>query len=219
MDALLETLREVVGRTRTGVAEGLGGGLRGASDGELLEVMVLTGELGRLHDAILIEATGAVVRRSETPERDLRLTTRMGCHDVSELVQRLTRVAPGSAARLQRAARAVPIPESILGEPLPPVPPGMRQALIDGEVGLDGLLAVAGPLAGLGDRVGRDLVLTADAALAAEARGAGPGGAPPACADLLRVQAQVWATVLDQDGAEPREKKALRLRSFTLGRP
>ncbi len=96
MEALLETLREVVERTRAGVAEGLGGGaIRGASDSELLDVMVLAGELGRLQEAILIEATGEVARRSETPERDLRLTTRMGCHDVSELVQRLTRLAPG----------------------------------------------------------------------------------------------------------------------------
>jgi hypothetical protein len=86
-------------------------------------------------------------------------------------------------------------------------------------VGLDGLLAVAGPLGGLGDRVGRDLVLTADAVLAAEARGAGPEGAPPASADLLRVQAQVWATVLDQDGAEPREATQLRRRAAVLGTP
>ena len=110
MDALLDTLREVIERTRAGVAEGLGGGaIRGASDSELLDVMVLAGELGRLHEAILIEATGEVARRSETPERDLRLTTRMGCHDVSELVQRLTRLAPASAARLQRAAKAVAV--------------------------------------------------------------------------------------------------------------
>jgi hypothetical protein len=113
----------------------------------------------------------------------------------------------------------VTIPESILGEALPPVLPAMRAALIDGEVGLDGLLAVAGPLAGLGDRVGRDLVLTADAVLAAEARGAGPEGAPPASADVLHVQAQVWATVLDQDGAEPRESRQLRRRSAVLGTP
>ena len=122
-------------------------------------------------------------------------------------------------SRLQRAAKAVAIPESILGEPLPPVLPAMRAALVDGEVGLDGLLAVAGPLAGLGDRVGRDLVLTADAVLAAEARGEGPDAAPPACADMLRVQAQVWATALDQDGAEPREAKQLRRRSAVLGTP
>jgi hypothetical protein len=220
MEALIDTLRGVIDRTRDGVAEGLAdGAIGGASESELLDLMVLVGELGRLHDAILIESIGEVARRSETPERDLRLTTRMGCHDVGELVQRLTRMAPASASRLQRAARAVAIPQSILGESLPPVLPAMRAALMDGEVGLDGLLAVAGPLAGLGDRVGRHLVLTADAVLAAEARGDGPDGAPTACAGVLRVQAQVWATVLDQDGAEPREAKALRLRSMTLGRP
>ena len=97
--------------------------------------------------------------------------------------------------------------------------PRCAEALVDGEVGLDGLLAVAGPLAGLGDRVGRELVLTADAVLAAEARGEGPDAAPPACADLLRVQAQVWATALDQDGAEPREATQLRMRFVRLGRP
>ena len=129
----------------------------------------------------------------------------MGCHDVSELVQRLTRLAPASAARLHRAAKSVAVPESILGEPLPPVLPAMRAALVDGEVGLDGLLAVAGPLAGLGDRVGRELVLTADAVLAAEARGEGPDVTPPACADLsARCRRRRRRRCLDQDGAEPR---------------
>ena len=181
--------------------------------------MVLAGELARLADALLIESTGEIVRRSQSVERDLRLTSRMGCHDVSELVQRLTRLAPASAARLQRAAKSVTVDESMSGEALPPILPAMRAALTDGEVGLDGLLAVAGPLAGLGDRVGREMVLTADAVLAAEARGEGPDAAPPACADLLRLQAQVWATALDQDGAEPRESTQLRLRSARLGRP
>src|SRR5688572_9651569 len=111
--------------------------------------MVLAGELGRLVGAMLIECTGEIARRSDAPERDLRLTTRMGCHDVSELVQRLTRVAPSSVSRLQRAATAVAIPESLLGEPLPPVLPAMRAALLDGQVGLDRPLAVAGPLAGM----------------------------------------------------------------------
>src|SRR6478735_6750637 len=220
MEARLDSLREVVERARVTVRDGLGeGGIRGSADGELLDVMVLAGELGRLADALLIESTGEIVRRSESPDRDARLTTRMGCHDVSELVQRLTRLAPASASRLQRAAKTVRVDESILGEQLPPLLPAMREALVDGEVGLDGLLAVAGPLAGLGDRVGRELVLTADVVLAAEARGEGPDAAPPACADLLRVQAQVWASALDQDGAEPRETTQLRRRFVRLGRP
>ena len=115
MDALLDTLREVIQRTREAVSAGLGNGaIRGSSDSDVLDVMVLAGELGRLQEALLIESAGEVARRSDSPERDLRLTTRMGCHDVSELVQRLTRVAPASAARL-------------------PALPAMRAALVDGE--------------------------------------------------------------------------------------
>ena len=110
MEALLDSLREAVERTRVAVADGLGDGMiRRAADSELLDAMVLAGELARLADALLIESTGEIARRSESPDRDLRLTTRMGCHDVSELVQRLTRLAPASAARLQRAAKAVAV--------------------------------------------------------------------------------------------------------------
>jgi hypothetical protein len=39
----------------------------------------------------------------------------------------------------------VAVDESILGEALPPVLPAMRAALIDGQVGVDGLLASRRP--------------------------------------------------------------------------
>ena len=221
MEALLDSLREVVGRTRAGVSNGLGEGqIRAASDDDLVELTKLAGELARLTDALLIESTGEIIRRSQAPDRDLRLTARMGCHDVSELVQRLTRVAPASAARLQRAGKAVMVDESILGEAIaarcfPRCAPRLPMARSDSTVCWPSPV----PLAGLDGRVGRELLLTADAVLAAEARGEGPDAAPPACADLLRVQAQVWATALDQDGAEPREAKQLRRRSAVLGAP
>ncbi|WP_243077200.1 DUF222 domain-containing protein [Microbacterium sp. SS28] len=219
MKQSIAALRDTVEQVRGLAAEVVGaGGMRGALDTELADATVLIGELGRFVDALLIEATGEVTRRSRTPERDQRLTTRMGCHDVSELLQRLTRIGPGSAARLQRGARAVLVEQRLDGAPQPPRLPAMRDALIDGEVGLDGLLAVAGPLDAMGDRVGRDDLLLADTVLAAEARGEGPDAAPPACADLLRVQALAWAAALDQDGAEPREERAARLRGITLGR-
>ena len=95
----------------------------------------------------------------------------------------------------------------------------MRGALLRGHVGVDGLLAVATPLREIERRVGREVVLLAEAELAAAARGEGADAAPPACADLLRVQATVWATVLDPDGSEPREGEALHGRGFTLGTP
>jgi hypothetical protein len=142
----------------------------------------------------------------------------MGCHDVSELLQRLTRLGSPSAARYQRGAKAVLVQQRLDGTPMPARLPAMREALIDGEVGLDGLLAVALPLEAMADRVPADAVLTADAVLAAAARGEAPDAAPPACAELLRIQASVWAAMLDQDGAQPREDRAMLLRGIRLGR-
>ena len=219
MEPLLDDLRGSVEQLRGLASHGLRNAvIRDGSDADVADVLALAGEAVRLLDALLIEAAGEVVRRSSHPERDTRLTTRMGCHDVSELLQRLTRCAPASVARFQRAVHVVRVDRSLSGEDLPARLPAMREALIDGAVGLDGLLAVAAPLEAMGDRVAMDDLLAADAVLAAEARGDGPDAAPPACADLLRMQALTWAAVLDQDGAEPREERALRLRGLHLGR-
>ena len=190
----------------------------GRTDDQIVRALSLAAELQRLTDAVLIEAVGEVDRRSQARDRDLRMTSRYGCHDVSELAQRATRMSPSTVARLLRGARPVRVRESFTGDALPPLLPAIRAALLEGTVGIDGLLAVAGPLDAMSDRVPLDAVHTADAVLATEARGEGPDAAPPATADQLRVHAHVWAAVLDQDGAEPREERALRLRGITLGR-
>ena len=92
-----------------------------------------------------------------------------------------------------------------------------RSRALTGHVGVDGVLAVSGPLLEMRDRVGRERVLLADEVLAAQARGEGPDAAPPASADILRVHAQAWATALDQAGAEPREGDIAHRRGITLG--
>ncbi|MCR2792342.1 HNH endonuclease [Microbacterium sp. zg.Y625] len=213
----LETLREHAAAV---VAEGIRDGeLGSASHAEIAELLAAAGGVGRWVDAALIEIVGEAQARSEGP-RDDRLTTHLGCHDVSELVQRAALVGPQTATRLRRAASAVRPRESRLtGETLDPLLPALRSAVLGGMVGLDGVLAVAEPLQAMGSRVGREAVLTADALLAAEARGEGPEGAPPACPDLLRVQAQVWSVALDQDGAELRERATMHRRSLRLGSP
>jgi hypothetical protein len=91
----------------------------------------------------------------------------------------------------------------------------LRETLIDGHVGVDGVVAVTGPLHPLG--VGRDAILAADEELAAAARGDGADDAPPLPADDLHAQALVWAACLDQDGPEPRDARAMRKRGLTLG--
>ena len=216
MDLLSENLAALTADIAQAVSAS--GSLRAASDQEIVDVLIAASCTQRVLDAVLIGAVGEVAGRSENGVREDRLTSRFGCHDVSELVQRTTRVAAASAARLQKAAKAVATPVSLLtGEPLEPQLPALREALHDGVVGIDGVLAISTPLQAMGTRVARENLLTADAVLAAQARGEGPDGAEPLCADLLRLHAQVWSTVLDQDGAEPREQRAMHRRGVTLG--
>lgn len=194
-------------------------GMRGGSEADIAAALIIAARVQRRLDAVLLEAVGEVVHRSGSGDRDDRMTTRAGCRDVNELVQRLTRVSAASAARWLRAARATDEPVSLMtGKPLPAALPQIRAALLEGEIGIDGVLAVAGPVLDAAQRVPRDSILAADAALAAEARGEGADGAP-ACADMLRLRAQAWAIVLDPDGAEPRERETIRKRGVTLGRP
>ena len=213
LDALDAMLAEVVAEAV------MGGALRIADEADLVSLLSAAA-LGRRLDAVLIEALGEIEARSSSGDRDDRMTSRFGCHDVSELVERATRCSRSSVSRLRRASTAVQREVSITsGELLEPALPGMRAAMCEGLVGVDGLVAVAGPLLSAGSRIPREALLAADAALAAEARGEGPDGAPPMGADLLRVQAQAWSIALDQDGAEPRERMTAHKRSFTLGTP
>ncbi|HWM17941.1 MAG TPA: HNH endonuclease, partial [Microbacterium sp.] len=194
------------------------GAARSESDDVLLAVLGIAARIARRAEALQIESTGEIDFRSSMRPRDERLTTRFGCRSTSELVQRVTRVSSQSASDLVKSGRAVVrevAPSS--GETLPADFPAMREALASGHVGVDGLLAVVGPLAQVATVAGRAAHLAADEELAAAARGEGLDAAPPACANDLRVFATVWAMYLDQDGAEPRERVAMRKRGITLG--
>lgn len=189
------------------------------SDDELMDVVAAAGALLRRVEGALVEGVGEIADRSRSIERDARLTTRMGYRNVSELVQHATRCSGASAARFERAAVATaPNWGLFSADEHPAKLPALRDALLEGAVGVDGVLAIAQPLLAMRDRAPRKQVLTADEVLAAMARGEGPDAAPPACADDLRVHAQVWAVLLDPDGDEPTGAMAARRRGITLGR-
>ncbi len=191
-----------------------------SSEAELAGQVAVIAEVARLVDALLVDAVGEVMRRSENAFRDERMTSHFGCHDVSELLQTLTRQEPRSVARLQRAAKAVrPAVSDTTGELLDAPFPSVRDAMRDGVIGVDGILAITGPLVQTAPRVSNTARVQAADVVVAEARGEGPDGAPPACAELLRIHAQAWSLALDQDGAEPRERVMERKRSVTLGNP
>jgi hypothetical protein len=189
-----------------------------ASDDDAMRVLVASGRILRHAEGTIIAAVDQVAVRSSGCEAADRMTIRYGCHNVSELVQRTTLVSPATVARWQRAGKAIHRETALVsGELLPAVLPQMRDAMIAGHVGADGLIAAATPLADLARRVDHEPLLQADAALAAAARGEGSDGPVSACADLLRILSSVWATVLDPDGAEPKDAQALHKRGITLG--
>ncbi|MDE0546562.1 HNH endonuclease signature motif containing protein [Microbacterium sp. C7(2022)] len=188
------------------------------SNEDLVRVLTTSGQILRHTEGALIAAVDQVAVRSSSPEVSERMTIQHGCHDVSELTQRATLAAPATVARWRRAGKAIHRETSMVsGELLPAVLPQLREAMITGHVGVDGLLAAAKPLADLARRVDHGPLLQADAALAAAARGEGAEGPVSACADLLGIHATVWASVLDPDGTEPKDTKAAQRRGITLG--
>jgi hypothetical protein len=192
-------------------------GMRTRDDGEVLSVLAAAGRVQRGVEAVMIEAVAQVRERDELNAHPDRITTRYGCRNLGELVQRATRISGRSAADLVTAARAVQRSTApSTGEVLPAEFPGMRAALAAGYVGVDGVTAVASAFRR--GCVGRAGLLAADEELAAAASGEGADVAAPASADELRALAQVWVAYLDPDGAEPAETRAMRKRGLTFGR-
>ncbi|WP_133541693.1 HNH endonuclease signature motif containing protein [Microbacterium sp. BK668] len=193
-----------------------GGSVRAASDAEVLDLLAAAARISRAAEAFAVEATVEASERSSSPAPWERMTTRLGCRSVSELVQRSTRVSRRAAADMITAAGAVGQPVApTTGALLPAEFPGVRAALMAGDIGIDGVVAIAVPLRA--SRAGRAAILAADEELAAAARGEGADAAPAAPADELRAMATAWAMYLDPDGVEPREAHALRKRGLTLG--
>lgn len=192
-------------------------GLRARDDRELLAVLAAAGRVQRFAEALMIEAVAHVRERDEVRPHADRVTTRYGCRNVGELVQRATRLSSRSASGLAAAARAVHrSTATATGEVLPAEFPRLRAALAAGGVGADGIIAIASAFRHAA--VGRADLLAADEELAAAASGAGVDAAGPATADELGALAQVWAAYLDPDGAEPTDARAMRRRGLTIGR-
>ena len=128
MESPIEPLADL----RTQVAEAVRGVSDGhllhhASDAELAAAIVLAGDIARLVEGVLIDGVAELAERSSSRATDERLTTRLGCHNLNELIQRLTRCSAQTAARLERAQRAVaPTWDMLTGEERPARLPALR---------------------------------------------------------------------------------------------
>jgi hypothetical protein len=230
IDRLMETDDELGALVRDGfdaVAAGAG------SPAEVAALLQVAGSLFRHVDGLLAAVTSEVQGRS-AGDRDERLTTHLGCRDVAELLRRTTLCDSRQAAVWARAAQVVQRDVSITsGEPQPGMFPALREALLDGAVTASGVAHATAGLRAAMSRIDPAELAVADRVLAAAARGVAvediddaglvAGGSdavtyPPMDAHELKILADALVTRLDQDGSEPVEEKALRGRSFSLGR-
>ena len=192
--------------------------LAGLSDAERAEALAGFGEISRLADAGIVETVATA---------DTEFGHRFGCRGMNEMLRRAALVDASVATRIIRAADAVQRETSLVsGERMPARWPAMREALLDGAVGVAGLLAAVAPVERGRDRITVEQRMWADASLAAFARGDElPGGegddrgqAPRASAEDLKQFAAALAVALDPDGAEPADHQAQARRSITIGR-
>lgn len=205
-------------------------GTVGALDaGGMMDLLRVAGEIQRRVEAVIVEAVASVDPRP-AGSGEPAFCGRFGCRSMNELLQRVLRADAASAARLVKGARLVRREVDLSsGEWLPARWPALREALLDGAIGVTGLLAATAPIEQAGPRVRLADRWEADAYLAEVARGEESGdGAensddesetgPAPTPEDLRVRAQLIVQYLDPDGAEPAEDIALRARGAVLGR-
>ena len=137
--------------------------LAGLPDAERMDVLRIAGAAFRRVEAVVVETTASA---------DPDFSHSFGCRGQNELLQRALRVDAAGATRVGKVADAVRrdvSPSS--GERLPARYPALREAMLDGVVGVAGFLSAITPIDKAAYRFGREMLLEADAALADYARG------------------------------------------------
>ena len=185
-----------------------GAPLGGSSDDELCAFTVELERVGRLVDALRARSAAEIDARSAS--RIDGLSDRHGFRTGALFLEFLTRVSSTEAARRVRVGKATAFTTTLGGDPIAPAHPVVAEALRAGEIGVESAgiiircLGQASPHATPAD------ILLAETELVATAA--------HDSADLVGVQARAWREALDPDGAEPRDERIQRLRSFRLGR-
>jgi 5-methylcytosine-specific restriction protein A len=191
---------------------------RGLTDDALLLTTAALEGLGRMLASRQLAVVAELDDRSRQELAAEGLAARKGCRNVTELLERVTRASGETIAKRLRVARGTRDRVSFLGERLPSMFPSTASAIALGELGIDSAHTIVRGLGSIAAVVDPELLEAAEHALVAAATGTGPDSAVPCTADETKVHATVWAARLDQDGRMPREERALRMRSFGLGR-
>lgn len=187
-------------------------------DDDLLAAVRRAEAIGRRVDAVRARLAAEAAQRSRRDLGAEGLARRLGCRSHVELLQRLTGAAGVTVNRRVRLGRAVRPSTTLIGHRGPAPFPHVATALAGGVLGADAALALIDTLRPTLRVADTTAVATAEHAILGEAVAREPGAAPVLDADTVRLQAQVWAAVLDPDGTEPTETD-LQRRGLWLAAP
>ncbi len=180
------------------------------TDDALCTFVSMVEEAGRLVDTLRVVGAAEVDSRSDPALGTDGLAARLGCVKPGLLIEQLTRVSQGEAARRVRIGRAVARRQTLGGAPQPALRPLLAAAMASGEVGLDAAGQIIRCLADAAPSIDSDLLTAGEENLTQAAR--------DEPTDLVSVYARAWREALNPDGTEPREEALRRRRSFVVGR-
>ncbi|MEX1078790.1 MAG: DUF222 domain-containing protein [Homoserinimonas sp.] len=193
-------------------------GIRAADDDTVLAVTAAVEGVGRAVDALRVDCAGEIGERSRVSLGSGSLVVKKSCGNAAELLTRVTRTFHSSARARLKLGAETRSQLSLSGVEFPARFPRIAAALEAGELGLDSAQAILAGLVPIIDNAAFEEIAAAEAELVASATGVGSDAAVPCPADEIRIQAQVWKSVLDPDGLEPSEERMMQRRGFSLPR-
>ena len=190
----------------------------GLADDALLQSTGALELLGRWIGAMQVTVAAEVDHRSRHELGTDGLAASKGCRNATELLERITLASSETISRRLKVGRNTRTRYSLVGEQLPAPFARVAEALTAGALGIDSAYAIIRGLTSVSPVVDAGSIHAAEYELVAAATGTTPESPYPCTADDTRIQTEVWKVRLDQDGRIPVEERALRMRSFSLGR-
>jgi hypothetical protein len=193
-------------------------GVGSCDDDAVLTLTAAVEGIGRSVDALRIRCADELGERSRVSLGSASLAVRKGCGSAAELLTRVTRISLSSARGRLKLGGETRHQLSLSGVEFPARFPRVAAALEAGALGIDSAQAILAGLVPIIDNAAIDEIAAAEAELVGSATGTGVDSPVPCPADEIRVQAQVWKAVLDPDGLEPSEERAMKQRGFSRPR-
>lgn len=184
--------------------------IRSWSDDELCRHLDDVERVGRLVDALRVQAAAEVDARSRRELGDASLSRRLGRPNGTTLVELITRTSQSEASRRIRLGRALAPRVALGGELLPAEFELVGAAVHSGRIGLDAAAVIVRHLGEAARTAAPEQLRAAEQHLVGEAE--------TGTADVVGIQARVLCAALDPDGAVPRERELRERRRFVLGR-